>query len=693
MRKRITALFLGFLLVAWGWFFVFPQVSEAAPVSLYLGPSGGTFTVGSTFTVSLYLNTGGSSINAIEANLSFPPDKLQVVTPSAGKSLIEIWVNQPSFSNENGTLRFQGTVPSPGINTESGLISTVTFRVKSTGQAIIKILDDSRVLLNDGKGTDALGQVTNGIYNFVLPPPAGPIVNSPTHPDQEKWYQTDSVVFNWEHISGVEGFSYILSDSPIDLPDDISEGVKNSVTYKGLPSATYYFHIKSLRAGTWGGVSHYAVNIDNVPPAAFSIEISPGTRTSNRFPVISFETTDSVSGIDRYELKFISLSKNLEAEDLAVGTPFFIEATSPYSRELGFGSYDVVVRAFDRAGNLYQATKRLSITHSLFEFVGGEGLKFKANLILPWPWVWVASIILLLVLGYFAKKLWDWHREVERYLDAGAHAHPSVSGRVKILTDKFGEYGRKFGSGHEFFILVLLIGGMILFQPISFAVTDGSSYSLPIEPPVITLFPNTLGNDEIFYIGGRAGAPEAQVVVYLQEEESGAAISQTVKTDKNGEWFLSFPTFLSSGNYLVWTQLKIGEELSPPSSRLELEVSKSAIQIGERRLSYEGLYFWLFLSFLIILFLVVIFGGYHFYHHRKKKMKLEQELKRVEESIRRGFMALRRDIDSELEILRKAKLSKDLTEDERRREERLFHDLEWLNDYVEKEVWEVERGI
>ncbi len=33
--------------------------------SIYMGPSTGTFTVGSTFTVSVYLNTGDQFVNAI----------------------------------------------------------------------------------------------------------------------------------------------------------------------------------------------------------------------------------------------------------------------------------------------------------------------------------------------------------------------------------------------------------------------------------------------------------------------------------------------------------------------------------------------------------------------------------------------------------------------------------------------------
>src|SRR3989344_1767081 len=112
-----------------------PLSANAGAATFFLSPTSGTFAVGETFSVSVYVNTGGNFINTIEANLVFPPDKLQVVSPSIGKSFIEIWVGQPQYSNIDGTISFRGAVPSPGINVSQGLISTITFRVKATGRA------------------------------------------------------------------------------------------------------------------------------------------------------------------------------------------------------------------------------------------------------------------------------------------------------------------------------------------------------------------------------------------------------------------------------------------------------------------------------------------------------------------------------------------------------------------------------
>ena len=78
------------------------HVAHAATLSLQ--PSSGTFSVGSIFEISLYLDTQGATVNAIEALLQFSPDKLQVVSPAAGQSIIDLWVGQPRYNNSNGTI-------------------------------------------------------------------------------------------------------------------------------------------------------------------------------------------------------------------------------------------------------------------------------------------------------------------------------------------------------------------------------------------------------------------------------------------------------------------------------------------------------------------------------------------------------------------------------------------------------------
>ena len=178
-HKKVSLLFS----VLFSFCLVLPIGAKAAGGSLYLSPTTGTFFIGSTFDVSIFVNTGGNNVNAVKVDLKFDSKKIQIASPTAGKSFIEVWVAQPTYSNIQGTASFQGGVPSPGINTSSGLVSTITFRAVAPGKAAISISDSSQVLLDDGMGTNILSSTGRGEYQLVIPPPEGPKVFSTTHPE------------------------------------------------------------------------------------------------------------------------------------------------------------------------------------------------------------------------------------------------------------------------------------------------------------------------------------------------------------------------------------------------------------------------------------------------------------------------------------------------------------------------------
>ncbi len=51
---------------------------------IIISPAIATFEQGSTFEVPIFINTKGKSINAVELNIRFDPNKLSVVKPSSG---------------------------------------------------------------------------------------------------------------------------------------------------------------------------------------------------------------------------------------------------------------------------------------------------------------------------------------------------------------------------------------------------------------------------------------------------------------------------------------------------------------------------------------------------------------------------------------------------------------------------------
>lgn len=663
----------------------FLQSAETKEATLYLSPNRGTIPIGNTFTVSLYANTNGNFVNAIQAKIFFPPEKLQIVSPLVGKSCLEIWLAQPTYSNSEGWLQLSGGISSPGINTDSCLISTITFRAKEVGIAQIKISSsDSKVLLADGKGTDILGDTRGAIYELVLPPPAGPEILSVTHPDPAKWYNNANINFQWnvENLQGIEGYSYILDNNPLTIPDDIVDSKENYVNYNNVADGIWYFHLKAKRNGFWGGVSHYSVKIDTTPPAQFPIKINPSTRTSQQTLIVEFLTTDSVSGIDHYEINAVPLAINTSAKanlENREKSYFFIEAKSPYIMQLEKGEYDIYVRAYDKAGNFTESKKRVSIVTPFFQFVQGEVLKISEIVTIPWLALWIILICLIALIGFFGYKARKWHYRKNKILLDGVENDPIIQQRLKELKEKRKEYGK--------IAMIFLIVGLSLclgFHNVR------AQQTAKLSPPIVLEFPENITNREIFYIGGKTQVPNSVVIIYLQNLETGEVQSFNTTSDNLGDWFYSYPKFLISGNYLVWTQMQVNNEMSPPSPQFKLSVKPVALQFGISQLSYESIYFVISLVLFIILVIALIYTFYHFYHGRRKHKLLMKEIKEAEEAVKYGFLILKRDIEKELEMIEQAKLKGEIAEEEEKRRLKLLKDLEWVRQRIGKEVKDIE---
>lgn len=431
MKKIFLALFI--IIIA----FCFKTYSaNAAGASLYLSPNSGTFYVGSIFNVSIFLDTGNNNVNAVYANLKFDPQKIQIASPTAGKSFISVWISQPTYSNKDGSASFLGGNPSPGVNTSAGLVSTITFRIVAPGETTITFSTSSQVLLDDGKGTDILNSRGRGTYTLSVPPPEGPVVFSPTHPDQNKWYKNNNPTFSWDKEAGVTDFSYDLNQDSQGVPDNISEGSTSSVSYSDIAGGIWYFHVKAEKNGIWGGTSHYLVQIDNVPPATFAPVISPSAKTSDKQPIVSFVTTDSLSGFDHFEIKVINVTPTqVNSEEAG----FFIEAASPYKlSQLTIGKYMVFIRAFDKAGNWRDISTKLEIIPGGISF-SEDGIFFFGFLIKLWlvVLITIAIIIFIAVLLYLIfKKQQNMQLKIKERLEQKENELRSEAEKIKNVTDK-----------------------------------------------------------------------------------------------------------------------------------------------------------------------------------------------------------------------------------------------------------------
>ena len=430
-------------------FLVAPS-AKAVGASLYLSPQTGTFFVGSTFDVSIFVNTEENSINAVQADLKFPPDLLQVTSPTTGSSFISIWADQPFYSNKEGIIRFKGGVPSPGINTSSGLISTVSFRAKHHGTAEIFFLESSKVLLSDGKGTNILKTSPGGKYTLVISPPEGPKITSPTHPCLTCWYKNNNPSFYWEKEPRATEFSYSLDQDPQGVPDNISEGSQNSVALNDIRDGIRYFHLKAKKDNIYGGVSHYPIQVDTSPPKKFTINIERiGGMIGLRF-FVYFSTIDLLSGIDHYEISTVDLS-----DSQAIASPFFMEVVSPYQIPFeSAGKYAILVKAYDKAGNFTESKSVLTIVSPFISYTE-EGIRIR-NLLLSWWLIYCLLGVVLILLAFVAYRILSGKNLARKLKKEVAEAEKEIKDvrkleerirKMRILEEEAGEEAERLAKG------------------------------------------------------------------------------------------------------------------------------------------------------------------------------------------------------------------------------------------------------
>jgi hypothetical protein len=321
-------------------------------VEVSLSPRSGSFVEGSTFQIPVILDTKTSSINGIEIRIHFDKDKLLIVNPTGGTSIVGLWVEPPVFDNSRGTASYVGVVPG-GITTESGVIGTITFKAKGTGLATVSISSNSKVLLNDGLGTNVQINPTRAQYQIIAKAPEGVQIFSETHSSQSDWYNNNNPVLSWVRDPGVDGFSFVIDDKPNTIPDNTVDTVDTVKSFESLNDGLWYFHIKAHKDGIWGTTGNFILRIDTHPPAQFTPTENMLLASSMEVErsLISFSTTDNLSGVDHYEVGVI------DKNQATTQSPVFLQTDSPFQLPLSQGSkFHVIVRAIDKAGNAIDAS-------------------------------------------------------------------------------------------------------------------------------------------------------------------------------------------------------------------------------------------------------------------------------------------------------------------------------------------------
>lgn len=357
-RKELKFFSNLIFLVFIGLFLLSVSNVEADGAILYFAPASGTYVIGNNFSVAVKVDSGGQLVNAIDGIITFDNAKLEVVSISKSNSMLGLWVQEPVFSNSNGTISFAGGKPGVGYMGSAGEIVTIVFKPKILGQVNVSFSSGS-VLADDGFGTNVLASMSSANYNFVesepprpVPPPVGvpsaPEIFSSTHPVEENWYSNNDPHFFWEISDDIRGVRYLATRQPVSFPSYyIDPGTEAQLT--DIPEGTWYFHLRLRNRFGWGEISHFKFQIDTVPPEYFTAVVKEGDETTSPTPTLIFDTTDETSGVDYYEIR-------VDKED-----PIKIKETEYKLQPQGFGKHIIIVKAVDRAGNEMVSVKEVNI--------------------------------------------------------------------------------------------------------------------------------------------------------------------------------------------------------------------------------------------------------------------------------------------------------------------------------------------
>lgn len=353
-----------------------PVVGNAA--SLYQSPASGTYEVGQEFTVGVYISSTDEAMNAAVGAINFSNTNLEVLSISKGSTVVNFWVKEPNFSNESGTISFEGVILNPGYVGSAGNLININFKAKAEGKANLTYSSGS-ILANDGLGTE-IGtgyssasyeikkKETGGHDNNNVPisneplvvdvddyKPARPYISDEKYSDPEWWFTEKNHTLDWGIPAGTSGVSFLLDQNPYTDPGNTSNGMISSQTFEDLEDGVYYFHIKFQNEFGWGKVGHYRINIDTKGPddieirqtqngEEIEIETEDGEKMAKIIDGLGFyiEAKDETSGIKEYQVKINDEEFKIWEDD---GSHIFQPGILPP------GKHTITVKAIDKSGN------------------------------------------------------------------------------------------------------------------------------------------------------------------------------------------------------------------------------------------------------------------------------------------------------------------------------------------------------
>lgn len=247
MNRLLSKILIVFFLL--GIFSFVPARPAHAAANMYLSPGAATISQGSTFSVAVRTNTGGSSVNAAQANLTYPADKLTYLGISSVGTAFEI---QAESSGGGGSVK----IGRGSVSAKSGdlLIASVTFSaIPSSGSATVSFSGGSSVV-SSSTNKNIAGGKSGATFTFQeAPPPPKPKAKDKKAPQisdvKIAKVTKDSATISWttneksdSQVSWGPTEKFGLSSSASKLVKKHSVKLTSELLF---PGTTYHFKVVS----------------------------------------------------------------------------------------------------------------------------------------------------------------------------------------------------------------------------------------------------------------------------------------------------------------------------------------------------------------------------------------------------------------------------------------------------------------
>ncbi len=258
--------------------------------------------------IAVKIATGGEAINAAQTVVVYDPTMVRVENILTADSFCspEFFLEK-EIDNDKGEARIACMLPNPGFIGDKGTVAELLIQPLKTGEISLRFGEETKILANDGLGTDVLRMVTNARYQvaaFESQAVSGDIssheviVFSPTHPNGERWYNKKEMTFSWPSQRDYD-YTYLLDRYPDTVLTRENGTTMNggSVVLEAETDGVYYFHIAARKGDKIGRISHFEIKIDKSPPLAPTIKASATKIKAGEVVRLEFSSEDDISGL------------------------------------------------------------------------------------------------------------------------------------------------------------------------------------------------------------------------------------------------------------------------------------------------------------------------------------------------------------------------------------------------------------